>query len=255
MDFASDIWYTFARRFRNGLREPIWIFFSLTQPLIWLLLFTQLFKNLSLMPGFPTSEYLLFFAPGLIVMMAVFSSAYTGFDILQDIQFGVVDKMLITPANRYAMIIGNILNAIVSMTIQILIIFAMVYIMGVSVATGAGGIILTLVIVWLIGIAFCSLSYALIIATRSQTALVVIANLLSLPLMFLSSAMMPAELAPDWVGTAMMFNPVNYAVEAVRPLFISGYDWGAMGMGLLVLGVFAVVGVVTAVLAFRNFGK
>lgn len=255
MDFASDVWYTLARRFRNGLREPIWIFFSLAQPLIWLLLFTQLFKNLALMPGFPTSEYLLFFAPGLIVMMAVFSSAYTGFDILQDIQFGVVDKMLITPANRYAMIIGNILNAIASMTIQVLIIFAMVYAMGVSVTTGAGGIVLTLVIVWLIGLAFCGLSYALVIATRSQTALVVIANLLSLPLMFLSSAMMPAELVPDWVQTAMMFNPVNYAVEAVRPLFVSGYDWGAMGMGLLVLGVFAAVGVVTAVLAFRNFGK
>jgi len=127
MDFASDVWYTLARRFRNGLREPIWIFFSLAQPLIWLLLFTQLFKNLALMPGFPTSEYLLFFAPGLIVMMAVFSSAYTGFDMLQDIQFGVVDKMLITPANRYAMVIGNILNALASMTIQILIIFAMVY--------------------------------------------------------------------------------------------------------------------------------
>jgi ABC-2 type transport system permease protein len=255
MDFASDVWYTLARRFRNGLREPIWIFFSLTQPLIWLLLFTQLFKNISLMPGFPTSGYLLFFAPGLIVMMAVFSSAYTGFDILQDIQFGVVDKMLITPANRYALIIGNILNALISMTIQILIIFGMVYILGVSVATGAGGILLTLVIVWLIGLAFCSLSYALIIATRSQTALVVIANLLSLPLMFLSSAMMPAELAPDWVSTAMKFNPVNYAIEAVRPLFVSGYDWGSYGMGLLVLGIFAVVGVVTAVLAFRNFGK
>jgi len=188
-------------------------------------------------------------------MMAVFSSAYTGFDMLQDIQFGVVDKMLITPANRYALIIGNILNALASLTIQILIIFVMVYVMGVSVATGAGGIILTLVIVWLIGLAFCSLSYALIIATRSQTALVVIANLLSLPLMFLSSAMMPAELVPDWVSTAMMFNPVNYAVEAVRPLFVSGYDWSSYGMGLLVLGVFAAVGVVTAVLAFRNFGK
>jgi ABC-2 type transport system permease protein len=255
MDALSDVWFTLARRFRISLREPVWIFFSLAQPLIWLLLFTQLFKNLALMPGFPTSEYLLFFAPGLIVMMAVFSSAYTGFDMLQDIQYGVVDKMLITPANRYALIIGNILNALTSLTIQILIIFVMVYLMGVSAATGAGGIVLTLVIVWLIGLAFCSLSYALIIATRSQTALVVIANLLSLPLMFLSSAMMPAELVPDWVQTAMMFNPVNYAVEAVRPLFISGYDWSSYGMGLLVLGIFAVVGVVTAVLAFRNFGK
>jgi ABC-2 type transport system permease protein len=255
MDFASDIWYTLVRRFRIGLREPIWIFFSLAQPLIWLLLFTQLFKNLALMPGFPTSEYLLFFAPGLIVMMAVFSSAYTGFDILQDVQFGVLDKMLVTPANRYAMIVGNILNALVSMVIQVLIIFGMVYVMGVSVATGVGGILLTLVVVCLIGLAFCSLSYALIVATRSHTALVVIANLLSLPLMFLSSAMMPAELVPDWVQTAMKFNPVNYAVEAVRPLFVGGYDWSSYGMGLLVLGIFAAVGVTTAVLAFRNFGK
>jgi hypothetical protein len=53
----------------------------------------------------------------------------------------------------------------------------------------------------------------------------------------------------------MRFSPVNYAVEAVRPLFVSGYDWNALGIGLLVLGVFACVGVFTAVLAFRNFGK
>jgi ABC-2 type transport system permease protein len=255
MDFVRDVWYTLVRRFRGDLRQPVWLFFSLTQPLIWLLLFTQLFKNIAMMPGFPTDEYVLFFAPGLIVMLVVFSSAYTGFDIIEDIDYGVLDKMLVTPANRYAIILGNILNAIVSMTIQVLIIFGIATLMGVSVATGVSGILLTIAIVWLTSLAFSGLSYALVIATRSHTALVVISNMLTLPLMFLSSAMMPKDLVPGWVNTAMKFNPVNYAVEAVRPLFVSGYDWEPYLIALAVLGAFACVGVSTAVLAFRGFGK
>lgn len=255
MDFIYDVWCTFGRRFRTGLRQPIWLFFSLTQPLMWLLLFTQLFNSISLMPGFPTSDYLQYFTPGLIVMLVMFSSAYTGFDIIEDINFGVLDKMLVTPANRYAMILGNILNAIVTMTIQVLIIFGIAVLMGVTVATGISGILLTLLIIWLMGLAFSSLSYALVIATRSHTALVVLANMLTLPLMFLSSAMMPSQLVPSWVSTAMKFNPVNYAVEAVRPLFISGYDWDSFLIAVVVLGVFASVGLFLAVMAFRKFGK
>jgi len=255
MDFARDVWYTLVRRLRIDLRQPVWLFFSLTQPLIWLLLFTQLFKSIALMPGFPTGDYLQFFAPGLIVMLVVFSSAYTGFDIMVDINYGVVDKMLVTPANRYAIIIGNILNAIVSMSIQVLIIFGISSLMGVSIETGGTGLLLTLVIVWLLGLAFSGLSYALVIATRSHTALVVVSNMLTLPLMFLSSAMMPQQLVPGWVTTAMKFNPVNYAVEAVRPLFVTGYDWNAYLIALGILGAFAVVGVSAAVLAFRGFGK
>lgn len=255
MSFLRDTWYTLGRHIRADLREPVWIFFGMTQPLIWLLLFTQLFKDVVMMPGFPTDSYLQFFTPGLVVMLAVFGAAYSGFEVLGDIHHGVLEKMLVTPVSRYALILGAALDWAIGLSMQVLVVFGIAYLMGVHVVTGLGGLLLIVVIVSLLGLGFFGLSNALVLATKKETPLVVIANLMTMPLMFLSSVMMSSQLAPDWLRTAMKFNPVNYAVEAVRPLVISGYDWSAILSGVFVLGAFAFLGVTIATLAFRKFGE
>jgi len=249
-----DIWFTYVRYARASLHEPVWVFFGMIQPLTWLVLFTQLFEDITLMPGFPADSYLQFFVPGLVVMLAVFSSAYSGFEVLSDVYHGVLEKTLVTPVNRYALIIGSAIDWATQLAMQVLIVFGIAYLMGANVATGLGGILLTVVIVVSLGLGFFGLSNALVLATKKEEPLVVIANLMTMPLMFLSSIMMPSQFAPEWVRTAMNFNPVNYAVEAARPLFLSGYDWPKILTGLTVLGVFALTGVVTATFALRKFG-
>jgi len=253
--FLHDVWYTFLRHLRDDLREPVWMFFGMIQPLIWLLLFTQLFENITLTPGFPTDSYLEFFTPGLIVMLAVFGPVYAGFEVLSDIYHRVLEKVLVTPVNRYALIIGSAVNWALGLTLRVFIVFGIAYVMGVKVVSGLGGVLLTVVIVTLLGLGFFGLSNALVLATKRETPLVVTANLTTLPLMFLSSVMAPNEFVPEWVRIAMKFNPVNYAVEAVRPLFLSGYDWLRILASLTVLGAFAIIGITIAAFSLRRFGE
>ena len=114
-------WYTLDRLMRAFVRTPFWIVVYLIQPLIWLLLFTQIFQSITVLPGFSTSSYVQFFAPGLIVTLAVFNSNFSGFQILSDISWGVLEKMLVTPVNRYGLIFGSLLYVAVTGIAQIVI--------------------------------------------------------------------------------------------------------------------------------------
>lgn len=254
MKFLYDIWFTYVRHARASLREPVWMFFSMIQPLIWLVLFTQIFEDITLMPGFPADTYLQFFVPGLIVMLAVFNPVYSGFEVLSDIDHGVLEKMLVTPVNRYAIIIGSAIDWAIQLAMQVLIIFGIAYVMGARIATGISGILLTIIIVVLLGLGFFGLSNALVLATKKAEPLVVIGNLMTLPLMFLSNIMVPSQFAPEWIRVAMKLNPVNYAVEAARPLFLEGYNWPQIVTSLTILGVFALIGIISATLTLRKFG-
>jgi len=106
----------------------------------------------------------------------------------------------------------------------------------------------------LLGIGLTSLLGALALRAKRVEPLIFVSNLITLPLIFLSSTLIPAYLTPDWVQTAMKFNPVNYAVLAVRPLFLTGYDLTAIGAGLVILGAWAAAGIIVAEYAFRRFG-
>ena len=247
-------WYTLDRLMRAFVRTPFWIVVYLIQPLIWLLLFTQIFQSITVLPGFSTSSYVQFFAPGLIVTLAVFNSNFSGFQILSDISWGVLEKMLVTPVNRYGLIFGSLLYVAVTGIAQIVIVLAISLLLGASVVTGVGGVLITFVIVSLLSMGITGLLTALALRVKRPEPLVFVSTLITLPLIFLSSALIPASLTPAWVQTAMKFNPVNYAVLAVRPLFLTGYAWTAIAQALIVCGALAFVAIVIATLAVRRFG-
>jgi ABC-2 type transport system permease protein len=242
------------RLIRAFVRTPFWIVIYLIQPLIWLLLFTQIFKSITVLPGFSTSSYVQFFAPGLIVTLAVFNSNFSGFQILSDINFGVLEKMLVTPVNRYGLIVGSLLYVAVTGIAQIVIVLGVSFLLGASVVTGVGGVLLTFVIVSLLAMGITGLLTALALRVKKPEPLVFVSSLITLPLIFLSSALIPASLTPDWVQTVMRFNPVNYAILAVRPLFLTGYDWTAIAQALIVCGALALVAIAVATVAVRRFG-
>lgn len=251
MRFFADLWHTLARHVRADLRTPYFAVFGLAQPLFWLLLFGQLFKRMAELPGFPAENYLQFFAPGVIVMNVLFGSAYAGMDMIEDITSGVLNKMLVTPVSRPALILGSLLSSFLGLAVQVLVIFGIAGLMGLRMATGFVGVLLATVIVGLLSLGLSGLSNALALLTKHHDPVIITVNFLTTPLMFVSSAMMPLQLAPKWLQTAARFNPINYAVRAVRALVITGYDWATILPGLLVLGGFTSLGATLATLAFR----
>ena len=250
MDFLSDTWYQFVRHMRTQLRMRIWIFIQLIQPIIWLLLFPQIFKSVSDLPGIG-GDYLQFLAPGVVVMTVLFGSAWAGMGMLHDIDMGILSKMLATPVTRVSIITSRVVASMATLVVQALIIFTLAVIMGVNIATGVPGVLLSIVLISLLGLGFAAFSNGLALYLRRPEPLMGVINLVALPTVFLSSTMMPPELLPDWLDTVRMFNPVDYAVVGVRGLVMTGYVWSELWRSLLVLAAWATAGITFGTLMFR----
>jgi ABC-2 type transport system permease protein len=242
------------RDLRARLRMPVFIFMTLFQPILWLVLFTQIFNKLGNVPGLLPpgyDSYLQFFAPGVLVMTVLFGSAFSGFGMLMDMDTGVLSKMLATPVTRISVIAGRIVATVVVLLIQALIIIVLALIMGVHFKTGVPGVLFTFFLLSLLGLGFAAFSNGLALLLKRQETVMAVTNLLTMPLMFLSSLMMPATALPGWLNTVRQINPIDYAVVGARDVLTQGYIWHDLWLPLLVLAATAVAGITFGTLMFR----
>lgn len=255
MDILADTWFQTVRHMRTQIRMKVFIFINLFQPILWLALFTQVFKSFSDLPGMGDTSYLQFFAPGVVVMTVMFGSAWAGMGMLQDIDMGILSKMLATPVSRISIIISRVFASMLLLLVQGLLIFILAIIMGVNVKTGVPGILFSLVIVSLLGLGFAAFSNGMALYFKRPEPLMGIINFVSLPLMFLSSTMMPPDLLPGWLDTVRQFNPVDYAVVGVRDLVLHGYIWSDLWQSVLVLTGWAAAGIMFGTMMFRRHAE
>ena len=110
MKLIRDILLVYRRQMRFSLRMPQWLFFALVQPVMYLALFGPLLKPLTGTPGFPASDPWRFFVPGLIVQLGIFGVLYAGFGLVDQIRFGVIDRMRVSPVARSAILLGQVLR-------------------------------------------------------------------------------------------------------------------------------------------------
>src|SRR4051812_7032742 len=97
-----------ARQLRAFIRVPFYLIMNLVQPIIWLLLFGQLFRSVVDIPGFSGGDnYLVFLTPGIVMMMALFGSAWAGTSFIQDMDRGVMDRFLASPTQRASLILST----------------------------------------------------------------------------------------------------------------------------------------------------
>jgi len=235
----------FVRSLKKLLRNPILLFFSLFQPIIFLLLFTQLFSRFALIPGFPTKSYTVFAVAG-IVLQNGFSSAFqSGTAMVDDLRSGFLVKMLATPVSRPAILLGRISTDVFRVVIQSTIILVLAYLVDSRSfpTTGIPGYILILVTIAFFGLAWSGISLSIGLKTRSAETVFGIAGSLTFPLLFMSTALVPAALLPDWMGTVSRFNPISITVDALRAIMgVQGYDFGLIPVAY---GVIALIGVLT----------
>ena len=133
------------RALRTLARQPAYAAMTIIQPVIWLLLFGQLFKSVIHVPGFTTAagSYLEFITPGVIVMTALFSSGWAGTVYIEDMNRGVMDRLLASPVRRGAMMIGTLAYQGLTTVVQTLIVFGIAYLAGARFPGGAVGIGIT----------------------------------------------------------------------------------------------------------------
>jgi ABC-2 type transport system permease protein len=245
--------YLTGRSLRTLWRQPAFAAITLTQPVIWLLLFGQLFQAVADIPGFAAEHgsYLEFITPGVVIMTALFSSGWAGTVYIDDMNRGVMDRLLASPVRRGAVMIGTLSYQALTTLLQTLIIFVIAFLLGARFTGGASGVLVTIIAAALISTIMASLSNALALLLRQQEALIGVSQFLVLPLQFLSSAIMDISLAPSWVQSVARYNPVDWAVVASREALSSATDWGIVWSRL---GLLAALATIMAWLATRAFG-
>lgn len=222
MKLLRGIQLMFIRNMHQTLRSPIFVFVSLFQPLLYLFLFMPLLNGLGGVPGLPAGETVQMFIPGLLVMMALFGSAFVGFNLIDDIRSGVIERFLVTPVNRSAILLGRVLRDAVVLLTQCVLITLVAIPLGLSV--NIGGFLLSLVLYAMVSITMASMSYSFALIYRIEDPLAPTLNTITLPLSLLSGIMLPLALAPLWLQDLAKVNPFSYAVNASRALFAGNFQ-------------------------------
>lgn len=252
MSLASDTYFLFVRALKKVVRNPILLFFSLLQPIIFLVLFTQLFSKFAAVPGlFPQGlTYLEYATPGILLQNGFSSALQSGTSIVDELNSGMLEKMLVTPVNRSAILLGRLLSDAFRVVVQSSIILILAYILGFNAATGAGGIALILIIIAFFGLAWSGISLAIGLRTRSAETVFGIGGFLTFPLLFMSTSLVPLSAMPSWIASVSNINPISYAVNAVRGLSLPSSALPGLGLAypgdiLSALGYIAIIAVVT----------
>lgn len=243
-----------VRYVRALVRQPAWVAISLVQPVIWLLLFGALFKRVADIPGFGGGSYIEFLTPGVVVMTAVLTAGWVGMGFIDDIDRGVMDRLLVSPIWRGALNVGSVVQATISVVVQSLIVVALAWVAGARFENGLVGVAALVALAGLLAAIVGSLSNGVAVLTRQREALIGIVTLVTLPLVFLSSTLMQASLQPDWVRTAGKVNPVNWAVEAGRSAATEG-DWQLIASRFALLALLLLVSAAFATRAFRTYQR
>ncbi len=226
MTAMTQTYYMTGRHVRALLRQPWYIAASLSQPVIWLILFGALFSGVTAIPGFGGgSSYIDYLVPAILVMTALFSCGWSGMGIIEDLDRGIMDRFLVSPVHRSAIITGRTIYEMVALLVQALIIGGLALLLGARFAGGPLGFAVLVACAMLVGAAFSSFSDAMALRIRQRESVIGVNTMLVLPLTFLSAAFMPLVLVPDWIATVAHLNPVNWAVEAGREAMVAGPDW------------------------------
>jgi ABC-2 type transport system permease protein len=250
MKLVRDTWLLFSWSVAATLRNPTWAIIGLFQPLCYLLLFGPLLQSLSNVPGFPPGGAQTVFTPGVMIMMGIFSTAFVGFGLIGEIRSGFIERLRITPLSRLALALGRILCDVVMLLVQALLLVLLALPLGLR--PNLVGLLLVLGLLVLLGICMASCSYALALLLKSENGLSSLLNMLTLPLFLLSGITLPLTLAPAPLRTLGSFNPLAYAVNTARALFLGHIaNWTVVeGFGLI--GILAVLALIWAACAFQR---
>ncbi len=254
MTAVAQTLFLFVRLMRSLLRQPIWIALMLIQPMFWLLLYSQLFRRITELPGFGTTSYVDYLTPGIAIMTAFFSGTWAGMGTIEDLDRGVIERFLATPARRSAIVFARVLQSAVVAPVQAVLILVVGLFLG---ATNGGplGWLVIMLAAFLVAAGFSGISNGIALLTRQEATMIAVANFIGLPLLFFSSILIAASLIPGWMETLSLANPVEWAVRAARAQALPNTDWGEIGLYLALLACFTALTGAFATRCFRSYQR
>ena len=235
-EYFQEIQALTMRWVRRLSREKFSMLFTLVQPMLfWLIFFGNLFRRATDSQVMQAPDYMSFLAAGVVVMTVLNNGLAGGVDLLFDKENGFLERLMSTPIRRSSVILSRFIFVMTITSLQILVILGVAALFGVRPATGLGGIAVILFIGVLFGVGLTAISMAMAFSVKSHGDFFSVLGFLSLPMIFLSSALVPLAAMPGWMRTLALFNPMTWAIDAIRPLILSGWSAALPQVGMVVV--------------------
>jgi ABC-2 type transport system permease protein len=248
MKLARDTWLIFERQIQLLLRNPVWVFVGVFQPVMYLLLFAPLLKPALNAPT--QAEAYKIFVPGLLVLLAIFGGLFQGFGLIAELRAGVIERSRVTPVSRLALLLGRSLRDVVSLVVQAVIITLLALLFDLRVFIG--DLLLAYLMLALSALMTSAVSYGVALKVKSEDALAPLMNTVAQPVLLLSGILLPLTFAPGWLQGIADWNPFSWAVDGTRALFAGDLGNDKVWQGLTITAVLAVAGVIWAARQFAR---
>jgi ABC-2 type transport system permease protein len=239
MKLLRDTYLIFGRQMQLLLRNPVWIFVGVFQPVMYLLLFAPLLKPALQVQS--NAEAYEIFVPGLLVLLAIFGGLFQGFGLIAELRAGVIERSRVTPVSRLALLLGRSLRDVVSLIAQAVIITLLALLFDLRVFLG--NLLLAYLMLALISLMTSAVSYGVALVVKSEDALAPLMNTVAQPVLLLSGILLPLTFAPGWLQGIANWNPFSWAVDGTRALFRGDLGSSDVWQGLVIMAVLAVAAV------------
>jgi ABC-2 type transport system permease protein len=249
--FGHDTVFLGRRTLRRFYRVPANPISIVLYPLIQLVVFSQLFKEIVQLPGFGGGSYLAYLAPGQIAFTVFFAVAWSGSSLLYDYRNGYLDRLRVAPISRYAILAGEFVPLFVECVVMAGIILVLSVLLGAPIATGLPGAIGVVLLGGAFGVAWSGTSFVPALLTKNEQATSTL-SILFFPVAFMSTAFVPPTLMPDWLRIVNDWNPISHVIEAMRSLMTVGFEPDVLGRALVSI---AIVGLVLHTITLWSFRR
>jgi ABC-2 type transport system permease protein len=241
-DYMTQTLAVAAAEVQKLYHDPWELLTRAVQPVLWLMLFGEVMARVrGVAPG--RIPYLDFLAAGILAQSALFVAIFYGISAIWERDLGVLQRYLVSPAPRSALVLGKALSAGVRALSQALIVYMLALLLGVGIDLSPLNMLGVALIIILGSALFSTLSLIIACIVKTRERFMGIGQVLTMPIFFASNAIYPLSLMPVWLKTVSRFNPLTYEVDALRAMMLVH---GASDYGLLV--DFAVVSGTTAML-------
>jgi ABC-2 type transport system permease protein len=235
------------RRLRHDRTE---LYFRAVQPVLWIVVFGPVMSSVR---GIPTGgiPYTDFITPGVLIQSTTFLCIFYGLMMVWERDSGILKKLLVTPASRYATVIGRSMASGVRAIFQGLIIVPVALLIGVRFVPNAAYFISAFVIIFFASGGFAAISILVASFMKTRERFMGIGQAIIMPLFFASNALYPVQMMPQPLQYFSAVNPMSYVVDATRGLLITG-DLTNLFIDIIAIAVFDTVMFVLASVSFRR---
>lgn len=202
------------------VRNPAFIFFTIIQPVMFVLLFRYVFGGA--IPVKVPGGYVNFLMPGIIAQSAAFASFGTAIALARQLQKGVIDRFRAMPMARSAVLLGRLLADTIRLTVTVLVILGVGYLVGFRFINGVLPAILMLILGVVFGVTICTVSAFVGLAIKDEESVGSFGLVWLFPLTFVSAAFVPVQSMPGWLQAFANNQPVTIVIDEMRSLALGG---------------------------------